>query len=292
MYILQKFLVSKSTNISDDFIQAKFHKKCKKTIDTTEKFCYNFIKIPRCLFVAFSFYTVQIREGHHVAKHYTKEQINEMSRKLLISSAELFITKGYSATTLQQIGDKAGIDKWTLLRIFGSKENILAALVKFVLNEQFEHTEAFIKDKTDDKILFYATETILQLHIVESSENIRELYTAAYSLPNTTEIIQETLTNKLEFIFKEHLPNYDTTNFYMLEIASGGIMRGFMTIPCSMLLTMERKITAFLETTFSVYKVPEEKVKEAIDFVKQYDFKKIAAETVQSMLNKITEQQI
>lgn len=227
-----------------------------------------------------------------MAKHYTAEEINEMSRKPMIASAELFLTKGYSATTLQQIGDNAGIDKWTLLRIFKSKENVLATLVEFILNEQFEHAAAFIKGKTDDKILFYAAETTLQLHMAESSENIRELYAAAYSLPNTTEIIQETITNKLELIFKEHLPDYDTTDFYMLEIASGGIMRGFMTIPCSMLLTMERKITAFLETTFSVYKVPEEKVKEVIEFVKQYDFKKIADETIQSMLNKIAEQKI
>lgn len=227
-----------------------------------------------------------------MAKHYTSEQISEIRQKSLIAAAELFLTKGYSATTIQQIGDKAGFDKWTPLRIFGNKENILAALVEFVLNEQFEHAREFIKDKTDDKILFYAAETTLQLHIVESSENMRELYAAAYSLPNTTEIIQETITNKLEYIFKEHLPNLDTTDFYMLEIASGGIMRGFMTIPCSMLLTMEKKIKAFLETTFSVYKVPDEKVKEAIEFVAKYDFKKMADETISSMLNKIAEQKM
>lgn len=227
-----------------------------------------------------------------MAKHYTSEQISEIRQKSLIAAAELFLTKGYSATTIQQIGDEAGFDKWTPLRIFGNKENILAALVEFVLNEQFEHAREFIKDKTNDKILFYAAETTLQLHIVESSENMRELYAAAYSLPNTTEIIQETITNKLEYIFKEHLPGLDTTDFYMLEIASGGIMRGFMTIPCSMLLTMEKKIKAFLETTFSVYKVPDEKVKEAIEFVAKYDFKKMADETIRSMLNKIVEQKM
>lgn len=224
-----------------------------------------------------------------MAKHFTAEQISGMRRKLLIASAELFLTKGYSATTMLQISEKSGIDKGALIRIFGSKENILAALVRFVLDEQFEHAEKLIEGKTKDKILFYAAETTLQLHIVESSENIRELYAAAYSLPNTTEIIQETITNKLEHIFKEHLPDLDTTDFYMLEIASGGIMRGFMTIPCSMLLTMERKIKAFLETTFAVYKVPDSKVKEAIDFVSKIDFAKSANDTIQSMLKKVAD---
>ncbi len=226
-----------------------------------------------------------------MAKHYTAEQIAEIRSALIAASSELFLTKGYSATTIQQIGDKAGFDKWTLLRVFGNKDNILAELVKFVLHEQFEHAGAFMKDKTDDKILFYAAETTLQLHIAESSENMRELYAAAYSLPNTTEIIQETITNKLEYIFKEHLPSLDTTDFYVLEIASGGIMRGFMNIPCSMLLTMEKKVKSFLETTFSVYKVPDEKVNEAIEFVSKYDFAKLAEETVQSMLDKISKRE-
>lgn len=227
-----------------------------------------------------------------MAKPFTAEKIEEMRQKLLIASAELFLTKGFSAATMMQICEESGVDKAALIRIFGSKENILVALVKFVLDEQFAHAEEFVKDKTKDKILFYAAETTLQLHIVESSENMRELYSAAYSLPNTTEIIQETITNKLEHIFKEHLPDLDTTDFYMLEIASGGIMRGFMTVPCNMWFTMEKKIKAFLENTFSIYKVPDKKVKEAIDFVTKYDFKKMADETIQSMLKKIAEQKI
>ncbi|MEE1012826.1 MAG: TetR/AcrR family transcriptional regulator [Clostridia bacterium] len=222
-----------------------------------------------------------------MAKHFTAEQISEMRKKLLVASAELFLTKGYSATTLLQISEKSGIDKGTLIRIFGSKENILAALVKYVLEEQFATTMKLVQNKTTDKILFYASETALQLHIVESSEHLRELYAMAYSLPNTTEIIQETITGKLEHIFKEHLPDLEKKDFYMLEIASGGIMRGFMTVPCNMWFTMNEKIKAFLETTFSLYKVPEEKVKEAIEFVSQFDFKQCAEKLIQDMLDKL-----
>lgn len=224
-----------------------------------------------------------------MAKHFTDEQISAMRKKLLVASAELFLTKGYSATTLLLISEKSGVDKGTLIRIFGSKENILAALVKYVLEEQFATTKKLVQNKTDDKILFYASETALQLHIVESSEHLRELYAMAYSLPNTTEIIQETITGKLEHIFKEHLPELEKKDFYMLEIASGGIMRGFMTVPCNMWFTMNEKIKAFLETTFSLYKVPEKKVKEAIEFVSQFDFEQIAEKLIQDMLEQVAE---
>lgn len=222
-----------------------------------------------------------------MAKHFTDEQISEMRKKLLVASAELFLTNGYSATTLLLISEKSGIDKGTLIRIFGSKENILAALVKYVLEEQFATTMKLVQNKTTDKILFYASETALQLHIVESSEHLRELYAMAYSLPNTTEIIQETITGKLEHIFKEHLPELEKKDFFMLEIASGGIMRGFMTVPCNMWFTMNEKIKAFLETTFSLYKVPEKKVEEAIEFVSQFNFEQIAEKLIQDMLEQV-----
>ncbi len=217
------------------------------------------------------------------------EKYEKVRKMLLYSAAKLFLQKGYSMTTVKELAADAGTNTGVLMRIFGSKENILAILVKYVLNEQFSRTEELLKGKTEDKILFYAAETTLQLHIVESDEHIRELYGAAYSLPATTQIIQQTITGKLENIFKEHLPNLETKDFYELEIASGGIMRGFMTIPCDMYFTMDRKIKRFLETTFKLYDVPNEKIQETIEFVSQIDFKQIANELIKEMLEKVAE---
>lgn len=202
---------------------------------------------------------------------------------------KLFLQKGYTATTLKELAADAQTNTGVLMRIFGSKENILAVLVEYVLNEQFNYAAQMVKGKTEDKILFYAVETSLQLHIVEYSENIRDIYGMAYSLPGTTQIIQQTITNKLEHIFKENLPHLETKDFYELEIASGGIMRGFMTVPCDMYFTMERKIKRFLETTFLVYRVSDEKIKEATDFVSQFDFKETAAQIINHILEKAAE---
>lgn len=217
------------------------------------------------------------------------ERYEKVRKRLLHSAAKLFLQKGYSMTTVKELAADAGTNTGVLMRTFGSKENILAILVKYVIDEQFSLTEELLKGKTEDKILFYAAETILQLHIVESNEYIRELYGAAYSLPATTQIIQHTITGKLENIFKEHLPNLETKDFYELEIASGGIMRGFMTIPCDMYFTMDRKIKRFLETTFKLYDVPEKKIQETIEFVSQFDFKQIAEKLIKEMLAKVAE---
>lgn len=214
---------------------------------------------------------------------------DKMKSAVLHTAAKSFLEQGYTATTLRSIAAKTHINIGSLMNLFKSKEDILCELVRYVLEGQFTRTAQLLEKITDDKILFYAAETTLQLYMTESSEHIRELYAVAYSMPKTTEIIQETITEKLEDIFKEHLPDLENEDFYHLEIASGGIMRGFMTVPCNQSFTMEQKVKSFLETTFLVYRVPEEKIKEAIKFVSQFDYAKIAQDTIDFMLEYLEE---
>lgn len=205
--------------------------------------------------------------------------------KTLHAAAKLFLQKGYSSATTREIAREAGVSVSSMNRSFGNKENLLCELVAYVLEGQFETAATLLCGITDDPILFYAVETTLQLYIAESSENIRDLYSAAYSLPKTSDLIQHIITGKLETIFKTYLPDLQTKDFYELEIASGGIMRGFMARPCDMYFTMDRKVTRFLETTFLIYEIPKDKIREAIDFVKQFDYPAIAQKTIASMLS-------
>lgn len=219
-----------------------------------------------------------------MANFQTPETVDALRKKILFSAAKLFIEKGITATTFMDIAKASGLSKNKILYEMKTKEEIIAELVKYVLDGQFEATANFLKGKTEDKILFYAAETTLQLYMAESSENIREIYATAYSLPNSSAIIQQTVTVKLEQIFKEYLPEHKTKDFYELEIASGGIMRGFMTIPCDMYFTMERKVKRFLETTLLIYEIPKEKIREAVEFVSQFDYLALAKNVIDSML--------
>ncbi len=204
--------------------------------------------------------------------------------RILFVAAKSFLEKGYTNTTLRQIASKLGGTIGIITSHFDSKEDILAELVKFVVESQFDTTEKLLAGKTEDKLLFYAAETVLQLHITEMSENLRDLYSSAYSLPKTSAILQETITGKLQDIFGAHLPHLETKDFYKLEIATGGIMRGFMTVPCNMWFTMDQKVESFLECVFRLFMVPEEKIREAIAFVGQFDFARIAQETIAGII--------
>lgn len=213
-----------------------------------------------------------------------RANVEKIREKTLFAAAELFLEKGYTETTTRGIAQKADVDVSSMNRAFGCKENILCELVTYVLNGQFETMTEILKDVTDDPLLFYAAETTMQLYMAESSEENRNLYLAAYSMPRTMDIIQLQITDKLEQIFKAHLPHLNTKDFYELEIASGGIMRSFMARPCDMYFTMDRKVRRFIETTFRVYQVPDAKIQEAVEFVQKFDFQEIAGKTISQML--------
>ena len=125
--------------------------------------------------------------------------------------------------------------------------------------------------------------------MAESGEHIRELYTLSYSQQASSDIIYNKITEKLCEIFSEQYPEYTRGEFYEKELASAGIMRNYMTRPCGIYFTMDRKVRAFLINTFLLYEIPQEKIDKAIDFVSQFDFKSLAAEVMENMLSYLKE---
>ena len=61
-------------------------------------------------------------------------------------------------------------------------------------------------------------------------------------------------------------------------------MRNYMTRPCGIYFTMDRKVKAFLENTFLMYEIPREKIHEAMEFVSKFDFNTLAKEVIDNML--------
>ena len=211
-------------------------------------------------------------------------QKGSVKSKILHAAAKLFLRQGYEKSTIREIAAEAGVNRGSVCFAFKDKEAILCELVAYVLEGQFEATTKFLEGKTQDKILFYAAETTLQLYIAESSEHMRELYNVSYSLPHSSNVIFHAITGKLENIFKEYLPAWETKDFYEREISSAGIMRNHMSVPCDVYFTMERKVRAFLESTFLLYRVPDKKIEEAIAFVSKFDWQKIAQGVIDNML--------
>ncbi len=210
--------------------------------------------------------------------------LKALKTKLLHITAKMFLTEGYDQTTIRRIVKETNLSSGTVTYVLKTKEHIVCDLVEYALKGQFDFTEKLLEGKTEDKILFYAAETTLQLYMAEYSAHMRKLYNVAYSLPNSSAIIYHNITEKLENIFKETLPEWHTKDFYEREIASAGVMRNYMSVPCDMYFTMDRKVKGFIESTLLLYCVSDEKIKEAIEFVSQFDFEALAKQVIEGML--------
>ena len=210
------------------------------------------------------------------------------TRTLVLHSAtKLFIENGYTNTRIKDIANDSGVGYNEIFRMFTDKDNLLSHLVDLVIECQFEMSKDVLKEKSEDLLLLYMFECALQLYIAESNENIREMYAVSYSMPSTSLKIYQYLTDKLENIFKEYLPHYETKDFYELEIAVAGIMRGFIINPCNMYFTMDRKIKRYIKTILKIFEVPKEKTNELIEFISSYDLKAYANEVINSLYEYI-----
>lgn len=212
------------------------------------------------------------------------------TRTLVLHSAtKLFIERGYSETRIKDIADDSGVGYGEIFRLYGDKDTLLSQLIDLVFEHQFEFSKKFLEGKTDDNLFAYIFEAVLQLYISESSDHIREMYAVSYSLPNTSHKIYDYITTKLENAFGGYLPNYQTKDFYELEIASAGIMRGYIINPCTMYFTMDRKVRRFIETTCKIYEVSKDKIEDTINFISQFDMKKCANLVLNTLFEYISD---
>lgn len=204
--------------------------------------------------------------------------------KVLYAAATLFFEIGYEKTTVKEIATRAGVNRGSVFFAIKSKEHLLYTLVSFVLDSLFAPDQPFGVE-TDDPVLCYAVEMALQLYMAESREQVRELAVVTYALPTTSELVYRKTAKRLAELFGAYDPGWEEKDFFEHAIASGSIMRGYMARPCDLYFTMERKMQVFLETTLTIYRVPQEKIDEAIAFLAGLDLPSLAERAMANMLD-------
>lgn len=211
------------------------------------------------------------------------------TRTLVLHSAtKLFIEKGYTNTRIKDIADDSGVGYNEIFRMFVDKDNLLSHLVNLVIEHQFEKSVEFLKEQSEDKLLLYIFECVLQLYICEINDNIREMYAVSYSMPSTSHKIYDYITEKLENVFHKYLPEYETKDFYELEIAAAGIMRGFIINPCNMYFTIDRKVNRFIKTLLKIFEVPKEEIEDVIKKIEKFNMKEYSKEVVDTLYEYIS----
>ena len=199
--------------------------------------------------------------------------------KILRSAVKLFLEGGYEKTTTANIAQAAGMAPSSFFAAFENKEALLYTLTESMFESQFDNAEKLIGSSADP-LLVYAVETALQMYITELSEPLRELYVMAYSLPTTSEYIYQNTAKKVGALFKDYVPGAQEKDFYEMDIASAGVMRGFMAKHCDLYFTIDQKLKRFLGYCFTLYHVPQEKQDAVIGAVLAMELKPIAEKII------------
>lgn len=211
----------------------------------------------------------------------------EIYNKVLTASTALFIEKGFEKTTLLDIAKISGIPKSKILYEMSSKEEILVHLVARFLDGVTEESDKASKKLTDDRLLIFVANEVLQIYMAEMNEDMRNLYIAAYSMPKTSQAVLKRRTDMLFEHFGYMFPDFALKDFYELEIASMGIMRGYMSVPCDIYFTMEAKIERLITTMLKIYDIDTETINNALEFIKKIDFEAIANKAVDDVFKEL-----
>ena len=209
------------------------------------------------------------------------QRMEQTRAQVLRYAVVLFLKQGYRETTLDQIARRIDRTKGALLRAYPDKESILYALVTHMFSAQFFAARSILGDNADP-LLVYCVETALQLHICELGEPLQDLYTAAYTLPTTVDYIYKSTAQELQQVFSKYLPDASQSDFYEMELASGGVMRGLMARRCDMYFTVEKKIALFLRCALKIYDVPAKEREALIRRVLKMDLAAMARSTVEN----------
>lgn len=206
-------------------------------------------------------------------------------QKMLRSAVAVFVEKGYEGTTTAEIARGAGMAPSSFFRAYPSKDALFLELAKWIYDGQYDLAREICH--SDDPTLICAVEAGLELHTAELSEQLRELYVAAYTLPTISDYIRRSMATRLYQAFGSNQSDLQAKDFYEMEIACAGMLRGYMVIPCDVYFTIESKISRFLDCSLKLMNVGAEKRSEIISATLAFDLRGISEQILRSTLKKV-----
>lgn len=186
---------------------------------------------------------------------------------------------------MSEILGESGVSNSSFQNIFRAKDGVLAELVEFMFSYQFGSARSAASELPP--VYIYAVETAIQLTLTELNENLREIYIEAYTQPAIVELIQRKTAQELQQIFGHYMPDRTTQDFYLLEIGSSGMMRSYMAHPCDQELSLEKKISGFLQLSLNAYNVPSEEAEQVITYVTSLDIRGIAEKVLHQLFQAL-----
>lgn len=151
---------------------------------------------------------------------------DEIKRKVIKVSRNLFLEKGYAKTTISEITTSAGITTGSLYHFFKSKEDILLHITREVFNSAAVLADALAGEKASPWLRF-SLEIGIQLHFVLEYKQVAELYLVSHESADIARMITRSSQIRNRKLFQSCCPGFDADDFYAAALAIKGIVHSF-----------------------------------------------------------------
>lgn len=203
-------------------------------------------------------------------KPFTDTQIS-----IIDATTKLFLENGYTKTTFRMIEQKSGVKVGNITYYFHSKEELLIVLIEELMDFHADVIDDVFNTE-ENKLFAYAMEVTTQIALCENNRSAFDLYYSAYSLPQCYEVIKAWAAEKNYNLFHERLPDWTERDFKALEEVTSGIELAALKSACDRGFTLDNKVSVFLDSLLTLYKVPAPERASLIDKVLAMDYAKLA----------------
>ena len=190
-----------------------------------------------------------------------RRRVNTTKSEIISVAIQMFLEKGYSATSPKAICDTLNLSTGNLTYYFQTKEHLLAVLVEMLCDFQWNCMQEIVKEGHTSLLA-----ACLDL--------------AAYSHPLTLEIIRKNDTQRAKTVFGQYCTDWTDAKFAEAELLVSGIEYATL-MPTELPVTLEERIRSAINIILTTYNVPEPVRQDKIRKVLSLDYRSVGRQVLQ-----------
>ena len=194
---------------------------------------------------------VKAREGVIVARK------NITRLEIIQTALRLFLTEGYSNTTIKQICDEIDISKGNLTFYFPAKEDLLAVLVEMLGSFQWKFLDYVIKEGATP-LTAYCLELMTVASACDKSETAKDFFISTYTHQKSFSIVKKNTAEKFRFVFHDREDEWTEDEFRMTVDLVAGIEYAAITSGADA-LPFETRVRIAVDGIMKIFDIPEER---------------------------------
>lgn len=204
-------------------------------------------------------------------------------------AVHLFLTEGYSNTSVSKIARELGISLGNLTFHFPTKEHLLAELIEFLCEYHILVMEQEIEEGRTT-LLAYLLELASMMAICEENKIAKDLYLSAYTHSLSLVLFRKFDTLKAKSIFSEYCPDWSEQDFAVAENIVSGIEYASLCIENAEDIPLEQRMISTLNTIMELYHVPPKQRMLEIEKICNINYRRIGRRFIEGFTKYVSEE--